>query len=152
MGRVSPVRASSPTTANEPGRSKATCPLPSKQPQRDRQVEAAGVFLQVGRGQVDHHPIDRPAIPRVDDRPLDPVRALPHGRLGQADQHRLGHRREGDVDLDFDRRGVDADQRVRGELREHSGSVSTPGATSIAGRDPSGRLGRRATEEKSTMS
>ena len=30
-----------------------------QEPQRDRQVEAVGVFLQVGRSEVDHHPVDR---------------------------------------------------------------------------------------------
>ena len=119
MGRVSPVRASSPTIANEPGRSNGDLPAAQQQPQGDRQVEAAGVLLEVGRGQVDHDAVDRPAESRVDDRPLDPVRALADRGLGQAHQHRLGRRRERDVDLDFHGGGVDPDERVRGELREH---------------------------------
>ena len=69
---------------------KRDLPTAQEQAQRDRQVEPAGVFLQVGRGQVDHDPIDRPAVSRIDDRPLDPVRALLDGSLGQAHQHRLG--------------------------------------------------------------
>ena len=44
----------------------------------------------------------------VDHRPLDAVRALLDGRLGQADQHGLGQRAGRDVDLDLDRHGVDA--------------------------------------------
>ncbi len=117
-------------------------PAAQQQPQGDRQVEAAGVLLQVGRGQVDHDPVDRPAISRVDDRPLDPVRALAHGGLRQAHQDGLGLRRERDVDLDFHGRCIDADERVRGELGEHRISVSTPGATSIAGIESSGRPAR----------
>ena len=39
-GRVSPVRASSPTIAKLPGRSRATWPLATSKPERDRQVEA----------------------------------------------------------------------------------------------------------------
>ena len=62
-----------------------------KQSQRDWQVEAVGVFFQVGRGEVDHHPIDRPAVSRVDDRPLDPVCALLDGGFCQADENGLGH-------------------------------------------------------------
>ena len=61
-----------------------------EQAQGDGQVEAAGVLLQVGRGQVDDHPVDRAAITRVDDRALDPVRALPDGGLRQAHQYGLG--------------------------------------------------------------
>ena len=90
-----------------------------EQAQGDRQVEPAGVLLEVGRGQVDDDPVDRPAVSRVDDRPLDPVRALADGRLGQADQDRLGLDGERDVNLDFDRGRVDSDERVRGELGEH---------------------------------
>ena len=59
------------------------------------------------------------AISRVDERPLDAVGALPDGRFGQSDEDDLGHRRGRDVDLDFDGRGVDPDERIRRELREH---------------------------------
>ena len=90
-----------------------------EQAQGDRQVEPAGILLEIGRGEVDHHAVDRPAISRVDDRPLDPVRALADGRLGQADQDRLGLGGERDVDLDFDRGRIDSDERVGGELGEH---------------------------------
>ena len=76
--------------AKEPGRSNPTCPLPRSRPRRDGQVEAARVFLQVGGCQVDHRPDHRAAVTRVDDRALDPVRALADGGLRQADQHRLG--------------------------------------------------------------
>ena len=93
-----------------PGRSNATWPLPSSSPSAIGRSKPPASFFEIGRGQVDHDAIDRPAVSRVDDRPLDPVRALLDGRLGQADQHRLGHRRGRDVDLDLDRRGVDADQ------------------------------------------
>ena len=63
-----------------------------QQPQGDRQVEAVGVLLEIGRSEVDHDAVDRPAISRIDDGALDAVRALLDGGLGQADQHGLGHR------------------------------------------------------------
>ncbi len=49
IGRVSPVSASSPTTANEPGRSNETCPLPSKSPSAiDRSNPPASFFRSAG--------------------------------------------------------------------------------------------------------
>ncbi len=90
-----------------------------QEPQRDRQVEAVGIFLQVGRSEVDHDPVDRAAVSGVDDRPLDAVRALLDGGFRQADENRLGHRRGRDIDLDFNGRSVDADQCVGKELGEH---------------------------------
>ncbi len=49
IGRVSPVRASSPTMANEPGRSKATCPLPSSSPSAiGRSKPPASFFRSAG--------------------------------------------------------------------------------------------------------
>jgi hypothetical protein len=57
---------------------------PQEQPQRDRQVEAAGILLEVGGGKVDHNPIDRPSISRIDDRPLNSMSALANGGFGQA--------------------------------------------------------------------
>ena len=138
-GRVSPVRASSPTMAIRTGPVEGDLSAAQEQSQGDGQVEAAGVLLQVGRGQVDDDPVDRAAITRVDDRALDPVRALAHGGLRQAHQHGLGLRRERDVNLDFHRCRINSDERVRGELGEHKTSLSTPGATSIAGDAPSGR-------------
>ena len=106
-----------------PAGRRQTWPLPTSNPKRDRQVEPAGIFLEVGGRQVDHHPINRPAISRVDDRTLDPVRTLPDGGLREADQHRLGLRRERDVDFDFNGRCVDSDEGVRSKLGEHIDSV-----------------------------
>ena len=59
MGRVSPVSASSPTTAKLPAPVESDLAAPEQQPERDRQVEAAGVFFQVGRGKVDDDPVNR---------------------------------------------------------------------------------------------
>ena len=147
IGRVSPVRRQLADDGEGAGPLEGDLAAAKEQSQRDRQVEPARVLLQVGGGQVDHDPIDRPAVSRIDDRPLDPVRALAHRGLRQAHQDRLGIRGEGDIDLDLDRGRVDSDERVRGELREH-GRLSAPGATSIAGDAPSvrsrpfGRMGR----------
>ena len=124
-------------------------PAAQEQPQGDGQVEAAGVLLEVGRGKVDDDPVDRAAISRVDDRALDPVRALADGGLRQSDQHGLGLRGERDVDLDFHRCRIDSDERVRGELGEHERSESTPGATSIAGDERIGPPGTHRADNKS---
>ena len=58
--------------------------------QRDRQVKGGSLFGKLRRGQVDHDPIVGPLESAVDDRPFDAMRALPHGRLGQPHQNRLG--------------------------------------------------------------
>ena len=63
-----------------------------QQSQGNRQVEAVGVLLQIGRSEVDDDPVDRTTISRIDDGALDAVRALLDGGLGQSDQDGLGHR------------------------------------------------------------
>ena len=90
-----------------------------QQSQRDRQVESAGVLLQVGGGEVDDDTIDRPLIAGVDDRAFDTMRALANGGFRQADQDRFRKRGEGDVHLDLDGSGVDPNECVREELGQH---------------------------------
>src|SRR5271157_5891790 len=63
-----------------------------QQPQRDRQIEAVGVLLEIGRSEVDDGPVHRATISRIDDGALDTVRALLDGGLCQSDQDGLGHR------------------------------------------------------------
>ena len=91
----------------------------------DRQIERAGTLRQLGRGQIDHDAILRPHEAAVDHRPLDAMRALLHRLLGQADEHRLRQRAGRDIDLDFDRQGVDAQQRKGVQLGEHGGQCNT---------------------------
>ena len=86
---------------------------------RSRDRLSSIIRTQPRRSQVDHDPVDRPPISRVHQRPFDPVCALADGGLGEPDQDGLRHRRRGHVDLDFNRRRVDADEGVRRELREH---------------------------------
>ena len=87
-------------------------------PEGDRQVERAGVLPEIGGGQVDDGPPGRAVVAEVGERPLDPVDALPDDEFRQPDEDRLGQP-GGDIDLDFDRGGIDADQCERAELREH---------------------------------
>lgn len=79
-------------------------------PERNRQIERCRLLGEIGGRQVDHNPVNGSDVPAVDQRPLDAVRALADGRLGESDQNCLRHRRGGDVDLDFDRSGFDAEQ------------------------------------------
>ncbi len=94
-------------------------PAADERAQGDRQIERGGVFGQVGRGQVDDDAALRALEARVDHRPLDAMRAFLDGRLGKADQDLLGQSAGGDIDLDLDGQGLDADEREGFEFGEH---------------------------------
>ena len=140
IGRVSPVRASSPTTANVPGRSKATWPLPSSSPSAIGRSKPPASFLRsAGARLITTRSIGR-RYPELTIARSTRCVLSRTAASARPDQHRLGIGREGDVDLDFHRRGVDADERIRRELREHGSSVSAGSEIDQESAAPSQRL------------
>ncbi|MCW0461863.1 hypothetical protein NB717_002931 [Xanthomonas sacchari] len=71
--------------------------------QRDRQVEAAALLGQVGRGQVDRDPPCRELVLRAEQGGADAVARFAYRRLGQADDLR-GRQAAGQMDFDPNRR------------------------------------------------
>jgi hypothetical protein len=90
--------------------------------ERDWEVEADAFLSHVRRREIDRHPLERERETGVPDRRADPLPALPHGGIRQADrrEHRqpLAH-----VDLDSDQRRLDAGEAGR----EHPGEHQRPG-------------------------
>src|SRR6188472_2224615 len=76
------------------------------------------------RCEVDDDAILRADEAAVDHCPFDAMQALFHRLLGEADKDGLWQRTGGDVDFDFDREGVDAEQGEGMELGEHGGSLA----------------------------
>ena len=66
---------------------------------RDGQIEAGAGLVDVGGGQVDGDALERQREARVGERRVDPLAALPHGAVGQADGGERGQA-AADVDLD----------------------------------------------------
>ena len=75
--------------------------------QRERQVEMAALFRQVGGPQIDQHPSRRQRQPDRRERRSYAVFRLDHGFVGEADQHQR-RRAGGDLDLHLDWNGIDA--------------------------------------------
>ena len=117
-GRTLPSRANSPTTAQSRSCSGNSWPVAVEQAQGDGQVEASGVFTEVGGGQIDDGAAGVAGVAEVDQGAFDAVDALLDRRLGQADQDGLGQP-GGDVHLGLDGGGVDADERERVQLGQH---------------------------------
>ena len=100
-------------------RVEVSCPLaPSKPSAIGRSNAAASLGRSAGERLMTIRSTGR-VIAAVDHRPLDPVRAFLDGRLGQADQDRLGQGPGRNIDLDLDRQGLDPEQRIRSEPGEH---------------------------------
>ena len=126
-GRVVPSRASSPTTAYCSNSSEASCPLPASMPSAIGRSNDPASLGQLRRGEVDDDAVARADEAAVGQGPLDAVRAFLDGGLRQADENRLGQCAGRDIHLDFDRHGVDADERERMELGEHGGNSAESG-------------------------
>ena len=94
-------------------------PTGGEDAERDRQIERGGVLREIGRSEIDHYAILRPLIAAIHQRPFDAVYTLFNGRLGEADEDGLRERGVRDVDLDFDRKRVNAQQREGLQLGEH---------------------------------
>ena len=94
-----------------------------EQAQGDGQIEAAGTFGQVGRGQVDDGAAVMAGIAEVGQGPLDAVNALLDGHFRQADQNRF-REPDGDVDLHLNGNRFDTDQGKGIQLGEHA-AIST---------------------------
>ena len=67
----------------------------------DWQVEGSGVFLEVGRGEIDRHLRTWPAISAVAERSLDARDGFLNGGLGQTDKLDIAHPATGDVRLNL---------------------------------------------------
>ena len=91
---------------------------------RDRQVEGGAFLADIGGRQVDGDAVDRELEARVADGGADPVAALAHGRVGEADGVEGGQPR-GDVHLHEDGGGLDPAERGGANAREHGPSVGT---------------------------
>ena len=125
IGRTLPSRASSPTDGEVLQLLGQQLPGGDQQAQGDRQIEAAGVLAQIGRGQVDDGAAGVAAVAEVGQGPLDAVDALLDRHLRQADEDRLGQAGRG-IDLDLDGHGVDADEGEGVELGEHARAIPEP--------------------------
>lgn len=75
--------------------------------------------METSWGQVDHDAVLRADEAAVDHRAFNAMRAFLDRLLGEAHEDRLGQRGGGDVDLDFDREGFDAQEREGVEFGEH---------------------------------
>ena len=93
--------------------------------QRDRQIEAAGVLAQIGRGEVDDGAAGVAGVAEIGQGTLDAMDALLDRHLRQADEDRLGQAGRG-IHLDLDRHGVDADEGEGVEFGEHARAIPEP--------------------------
>ncbi len=74
----------------------------------DGQVEGGALLFDVGGGEIDGDMMAGEGVAGVLDGGLDPVLALPDGHVGKADGRKQG-KAGGEVDLDRDGMGIDAD-------------------------------------------
>ncbi len=79
---------------------------------RERKIERRALLAGVGRREVNRHLASRKLEPRIFERRLDPVERFLDRALRQPDQPMRRYPRS-DVDLDFDRKRVNSDQRAR---------------------------------------
>jgi hypothetical protein len=77
-----------------------------QEPERDRQIEADAFLPRVRRRQIDGHALEREREARVPDRRADPLPALPHRGIREADGRERGQPLA-HVDLDTDQRRLD---------------------------------------------
>ena len=87
-------------------------------PERDRQVEARALLLDVGGGEVDRGAAHRRREAGVDERGHDAVLAFLHGGVGQADDDDLRIAVPG-IDLDLNGIRIHPVDRPRPDLGEH---------------------------------
>ncbi len=89
-----------------------------QQRQRDRQIEAAGVFLEIGRSEVDDRAAGVTCVAEIGQGALDAMNALLDRHLRQTDENGLRQTCR-NVDFRLDGNGVDAHQGEGVELGEH---------------------------------
>ena len=98
--------------------------------ERDRQVEMAAFFQQVGRGEVHQHAARRQREAHRAQRRTHPLARLAHRLVGQAD-HQEYRQAGGDLHLHLDRHGLDA-----GEGEGLDAGDDRDGDAGVQGRDP----------------
>src|SRR5262249_48670803 len=98
------------------------------------QIEPGAFFLDVRRRQVDGDLRERNFVAAVSQRGADPLPALPHGRVGQADRLEIVVRapRGADVHLYFNNVGVDSVNGGALRLEEHACGLSPCGDSILA--------------------
>jgi hypothetical protein len=69
--------------------------------------------------------VNRIEIAGVFDGTFDAVGAFFNGGFGQSDEDGFRHTDVGGIDFDFDRYGINAQQRKSGELNKHGASIVT---------------------------
>jgi hypothetical protein len=99
-------------------------PAAGENAERDRQVERGGLLGDFRRGKIHDDPVVRAVEPRIDHGAGHAVGALADGCVRQADQHRGRQRPGRDVDLDFDRHGIDPEHRKSLQAGEHGTVLS----------------------------
>ena len=89
-----------------------------KEPKRDGKVEMRTLLDHVGRRKVDGNPLGRQGQPDRGERRTDPFARLRHCLVGKADN---GHGRKavGNMNLNFNRNGIDAAKRHRFDAGMH---------------------------------
>ena len=86
--------------------------------ERDRQVEGRAHFAHIGRRQVDGDAVRGKLEAGIADGAADAVAAFAHARVGQAD-HREAGQPEGNVHLDVNGAGLDAEKRGGSQTGQH---------------------------------
>src|SRR5262249_35041130 len=99
-----------------------------------RQVEARAFLLDVRRGQVDGDLRERNLVAAVSQRRANPLPALPHGRVGQADglEVIVCAPCRADVHLYFYNVGIDSVNGCALRLEEHACGLSPCGESILA--------------------
>ncbi len=87
-------------------------------PERDRQVVMRPLLGQIRRRQVDRDPLGRKRQPDRGEGGMDPLAALGHGLVRQADDEEF--RQAGrDLHLHLDRPSLEPQERHRGDMSDH---------------------------------
>lgn len=114
--------------------------LREQERERNRQVEGGTLLADIRGGEVDDDARRGKGQARVADRRTHPLPRLLHGGVGKPDDHHAG-KPSGDVDLDLDSVGVDAQKGGGGQFGKHPISLRR----AVRGRDEkSGRAKNQA--------
>ena len=93
--------------------------------ERDGQIERCRLLGQISRGKIDDGAVDRIEVAGVFDCPFDAVGAFLDGGFGQSDENGFGHADVGAIDFDFDRNGIDSQQRKGFQFDKHGADIVT---------------------------
>ena len=99
----------------------------TEQGERDREVETGPLLAEIGGGEVDRDPAERPLELGRGDAAADTVLRFLAGAIGEADDRERG-RAALHVSLDLDAARLEAYERMRDRAGEHVATVGAAGA------------------------